>query len=295
MRGKRIIVVGVLNIAMLLPSVANTELGAEVTTSCTDISPPSCSLFADVCPPGQVCVTAGDSCQCAIPTPFGTPTALPLALPVATPATVTVIDIPYIVHASNIILLCAFIASDILWLRLLTIIAVLLVGQYLYVQGGNLTAPMGWAAAFIGINIYQVWRLYKERRPVVFTADEQRLYRLGFRSLDQHEFLELLGLGRWRDAKPDERVRRKGEPQLEVMMLLSGRVAAVSDHTTIRTISPGRIVGDGAVLTGSDSPADFTVSDPARLIMWPLAVLEDFLARRPEVRAAFHSIVATVQ
>ena len=40
--------VGVLNIAVLLPFVTNAELNAEVTTSCTDISPPSCSLFASV-------------------------------------------------------------------------------------------------------------------------------------------------------------------------------------------------------------------------------------------------------
>ena len=40
--------------------------------------------------------------------------------------------------------------------------------------------PIGWAAVFMAINGYHVWRLWRERRPVELSADEARLYDLTF-------------------------------------------------------------------------------------------------------------------
>jgi len=34
-----------------------------------------------------------------------------------------------------------------------------------------------------GHNLYQIWRIYMERRPVALSPDEQTLYDMGFHSL----------------------------------------------------------------------------------------------------------------
>ena len=51
---------------------------------------------------------------------------------------------------------------------------------YFLLQHTVLWPPILWAVVFTAINLYQISRIYLERRPVVLSDDEQRLYDLGF-------------------------------------------------------------------------------------------------------------------
>ena len=89
----------------------------------------------------------------------------------------------YLVHFSNILMLVAYSVRDILWLRWFAVAAALTNIPYFLLQGTVLWPPVLWALVFTAINLYQIARLYLERRPVVLSQDEQKLYDLAFRSL----------------------------------------------------------------------------------------------------------------
>ena len=97
--------------------------------------------------------------------------------------------IDYLVHFSNILMLLSYSVRDILWLRWFAVGAALTNIPYFLLQGTVLWPPILWAAVFTTINLYQIARLYLERRPVVLSQDEQKLYDLGFRSLRPREFV----------------------------------------------------------------------------------------------------------
>jgi len=69
---------------------------------------------------------------------------------------------------------------DILWLRLLSILAgIALVPYFLYGEAQVLWVPMAWNGVFTLINLVQVYRLLTERRPVRLTEFERRLHESG--------------------------------------------------------------------------------------------------------------------
>jgi len=132
--------------------------------------------------------------------------------------------IDYLVHFSNILMLVSYSVRDILWLRWFAVAAALTNIPYFLLQGTVLWPPVLWALVFTAINLYQIARLYLERRPVVLSQDEQKLYDLGFRSLRPREFVSLSLVGEWKSAEAGERVVTEGE---SVSRSLRGRPATV--------------------------------------------------------------------
>src|SRR5437016_7736061 len=120
--------------------------------------------------------------------------------------------IDYLVHFSNILMLVAYSVRDILWLRWFAVAAALTNIPYFLLQGTVLWPPVLWALVFTAINLFQITRIYLERRPVVLSKDEQALYDLGFRSLRPREFVSLSLVGEWKSAQAGERIVAAGQP-----------------------------------------------------------------------------------
>src|SRR5918993_2518871 len=128
----------------------------------------------------------------------------------------------YLVHFSNILMLAAYSVRDILWLRWFAVAAALTNIPYFLVQGIVLWPPVLWALVSTAINLYQIGRIYLERRPVVLSHDEQKLYDLGFHSLRPREFVSLSLVGEWKSAEAGERVVTEGEPVSNVCISITG-------------------------------------------------------------------------
>src|SRR5580700_8052424 len=100
-----------------------------------------------------------------------------------------------LIHLANVLLLLSFLARDILWLRLLNVLAGVAFIVYFAAGAAPAWAPVGWNTLFLTINLAQIWRLVLERRPVRLSADEMALYQLAFRGLTPREFACLLAIG----------------------------------------------------------------------------------------------------
>jgi Popeye protein conserved region len=198
----------------------------------------------------------------------------------------------YLVHFSNILLLVSYSVRDILWLRWFAVAAALTNIPYFLVQGTVLWPPVLWGSVFTAINLYQIARIYRERRPVVLSADEQRLYDLAFRALRPREFLSLTLAGEWRDAVAGERVLTQGETATLVCIPIAGEVEVRRRGEPIGMLAPGQLVGTGLVLTGSPSPVDATFVGPARYFAWPVQSLRSFLDKRPDLRTTLQRLAS---
>ncbi len=197
----------------------------------------------------------------------------------------------YLVHFSNILLVVSYSVRDILWLRWFAVAAALTNIPYFLLQDTVLWPPVLWALVFTAINLYQIVRIYLERRPVVLSQDEQKLYDLGFRSLRPREFVSLSLVGEWKDAEPGERVVTEGEPVSSLSIPITGSADVHRRGERIGALTPGHIIGTALALTGEPSPIEVTFTEPARYMRWSLPSLRRFMDTRPDLRVTLQGLV----
>jgi hypothetical protein len=197
----------------------------------------------------------------------------------------------YLVHLSNILLLVAYSVRDILWLRWFAVAAALINIPYFLLQGTVLWPPVLWALVFTAINLFQITRIYLERRPVVLSEDERKLYDLGFQSLRPREFVALALIGEWKTAEPGNSVVKEGELASALCVAIAGRAEVRKQGEHIGTLGPGHIIGTALALTGAPSPVEIRFAERARYMRWSLPELRTFMDKRPDLRVTLQQHV----
>jgi CRP-like cAMP-binding protein len=200
--------------------------------------------------------------------------------------------VDYLVHFSNVLLLVSYSVRDILWLRWFAVAAALTNMPYFLLQHTVLWPPVLWALVFTAINLYQISRIYLERRPVVLSDDEQRLYDLGFQSLRPREFVSLMLVGEWKSASAGERILIEGEPVSRLCVAITGRAEVRKQGQRIGTLEPGHLIGTALALMGASSPVEATFTEPSRYMSWPLSSLRTFVDKRPDLRVTLQGLVS---
>ncbi len=201
-------------------------------------------------------------------------------------------DPDYLIHAANVLLLVAFAVRDVLLLRCLFVAGSFFALGFYYYQSPPLWSAIAWTALYIVIHAYWIVRIILDRRPIVLTPDEETLYRLGFGSLDRRKFARLAGLGEWRDAEKGQQLLRAGEQLREVYALASGSVVVRMGDQFVGSVEPGQLVGTAGVLIDGVAPCDFVVEAPGRYIALPLADVQVFLDKDPELRSQIRQIIS---
>jgi Popeye-like protein len=191
-----------------------------------------------------------------------------------------------LVHFANVLLLISYSVRSMLLLRWFAVASALTVIPYYLAQENVLWPPVFWGLVFSAINVYQIARLYAERRPATLSPDEQKLYDLGFHTLHPREFLSLALLGEWKDATAGDLLLLEGERVAAVRIATAGVVEARRQKESLALMKPGQVIGTALALTNTPSPVSASFIENGRYIEWPLAQLRAFLDRRPELRLA---------
>jgi len=198
-----------------------------------------------------------------------------------------------LIHAANVLYLIAYILKDILWLRVVTCLAGLLILVAIALSPHVVWEAIAWNTLFFVINAAQIKVLIMERRPVRLASDEQRLYQLVFRSLRPREFVKLLAIGRWLEQAEGETIVRAGNELDAIMVIFDGKAAVKKDGRTVVELGEGRFVGEMSFLTGQAPAADVETLTKTRVVAWPTSALKKFLADNPDLRSAMQLVIGT--
>lgn len=191
-----------------------------------------------------------------------------------------------LINLSNIVFLVAFSARGVLKLRILAILGEGLTLPYYYCQSEKLWPPIFWGAAFMIVNAIRIVATLLERRPVVLSDREDRLYRVAFSSIDKREFLRLASLARWVDCSPGEVILQKGQEISEAIVIIAGDLEAVLSNDIRMALRPGQLTGDVCAYSGLSSPVEVVARGSGTLASWDLRHVREFTASRPELRAS---------
>ena len=198
----------------------------------------------------------------------------------------------WFVHAANVCFLISFVVRDILWLRVLSIAGGFSLIPYFYFSGPEpQLAPIGWNIVFTVINVYQIYRLIQERRPVALSEGELRLYDAVFHRLSPRAFLRLLGVAQARDADAGASLVEQGTAAEELFLIERGRVAIECDGAEIAHLDAHQFVGEMSYLTGEPTSACARASEQTSYLCWQRATLEAHLTAYPDVRAGLQLIL----
>jgi hypothetical protein len=184
---------------------------------------------------------------------------------------------------SNVLYLISYSVRDILWLRILTVVAASLLIPYYAMQMPPLRAAIEWGAVFIVINFYWIVRLMIERRPVHLTPDEARLRELSFPSLTPREARDLYTMGVWDDLDPDRSLITHDRNTGRFSVILRGAADVLYRKTTISQLGEGQFIGQLDLHADTFGDMDILTKTAMRVMCWPRDKLQEFLERRPDV------------
>ena len=142
------------------------------------------------------------------------------------------------------------------------------------------------------VNAVRVVAMALERRQVVLSDKEEKLYRVAFSTIDKREFLKLVSLARWVDCSPGEVILEKGQQISDAIVLVSGDLEVILSNKTRIALRPGQLIGDVSAYSGLASPVDVVARGPGTLAKWDLRHIREFTASRPELRSNLLRIVS---
>jgi hypothetical protein len=190
----------------------------------------------------------------------------------------------YFIHAANVLLLVAYSVRDVLWLRLFAVASALIAIPYFVLQPATLWAPLSWTVVFAGINSFQSWRLFVERRPIKLTPEEQKVRDLAFEQLPPRKVLQVLSLGSWTTAAAGEYLLEQGKCAETISLIVHGKVQVIRQGRRLGELIPGHLVGSFLILAGLPADVDAVAAEQVRMVRWQVETLDRYLSANPETR-----------
>ena len=196
----------------------------------------------------------------------------------------------YLVHFGYLLQLFALLARDVLWLRGMLVAAQSVLAVYAYVRGPEFLPYVGWNALFVGINLFWVVRLLRERAEVQLPEELKPLYEKHFAALMPPEFLRLWRDGERRSCTDAQLVREDTRPDA-LIFLLSGSVSVRRQGRQLAQLAPGSFVAEMSLLTGEKTTADVVALGPVEYMAWPTERLARLRQRNPMLWSKVQSVL----
>jgi hypothetical protein len=202
-------------------------------------------------------------------------------------------DVDLWITGANLIYLASYSVRGILWLRILTIVAAVLLIPYYYLQSKPLWIAISWNLVFVGINLFWVVRLLLERWSVQLTEDEQRLRQLCFPLLNPADVARLSRMGTWEYIEAGTCLVEHDRTLARLSVIVSGKADVRLVGEKVAELSDGQFVGQIAYITGEKAPVSVVAQASMRIISWSRVKLEKFFKDRPDVEGQLgHSLGA---
>jgi hypothetical protein len=197
-----------------------------------------------------------------------------------------------LIHVANVLYLFAFMMRDVLWLRILTVIAASCLIPYFYFRPEPLLTPIYWNLVFTALNSYWIVRLLLERRPVKLSPEEQKLCELVFRAMKPREMIKILKLATWESAAAGESFVARDQPLDRLMVIYSGKACVEVDGRNVTELQPGQFIGSMSYVTEETAPANIVSIEPTHYVCWPKSKLKDFMNKNPDLHSALKTTLA---
>ena len=187
----------------------------------------------------------------------------------------------------------SFLVKDILYLRLLSILASLFSVFYnFYIPLEPMWLPIGWNLVFVVVNLYHIAVIIYEKRPVQMSPKEKELYETMFRGLTPVEFLKITKVAEWKQFKAPLPIITQGKPVNDLILIYNGMVDILVNDNKVAELKDGQFVGEMSFLTEKPATATCRVSHNTECLVWPQKDFKDLLKRNPSLYFTIQSLLS---
>ena len=188
----------------------------------------------------------------------------------------------------------SFLVKDILYLRLVSILASLFSVFYNWVIPVEpMWIPIGWNFVFVALNLYHIAVLMYEKRPVKMNDKNAELYETLFKDMTPVEYLKVSKIAEWKMFKPGEIIIQEGMPVKDLHLIYNGTVDVVVKDKKVADLKDGQFVGEMSFLTEKPATATCVVKHDAELLVWRQREFKELLKRNPSLYYSIQSLLST--
>ena len=187
----------------------------------------------------------------------------------------------------------SFLVKDILYLRILSILASLFSVLYnFYIPIEPMWLAINWNIIFILVNIYHIAVIIYEKRPVKMSSKEKELYETMFRGLSPVEFLKITKIAQWKQFKSPLPIIQQGKPVNDLILIYNGMVDILVNDNKVAELKDGQFVGEMSFLTEKPATATCKVAHTTECLVWPQKDFKDLLKRNPSLYFTIQSLLS---
>ena len=184
--------------------------------------------------------------------------------------------LPYLVHVGYALMLCGFLARDILVLRGVLATAQLVLSAYAF----SIAVPSisAWNGVLATINTAWALRILHERRQVLVPPELDEIHRTQFAAMTAGEFLRWWRIGRAESLRGAALTRAGAHPS-SLYFILRGVVEVTRGGALVTEVPAGFFVGEMSLVTGRPANADVDAVTDVDVQRWARAAVEELRER----------------
>jgi Cyclic nucleotide-binding domain len=193
-------------------------------------------------------------------------------------------------HLSYVLIAVSYWLTDMFWLRLVAVLGLSLEILYFWLSGGDLRTGIGWDLIFILINLYQIYRLVKDRLPALPEADRE-LLRSVFIGLEDAQIARLLLAGEFCDLTDGTALAEENQALDRLFFICAGRVRVMIADRQVSRLERGTFVGEVAFLTERPATATVIAEGSVRALAFERGKLRQFFHKEAEVAGLIYQLL----
>ena len=178
----------------------------------------------------------------------------------------------------------SFLVKDILWLRLVSILASSFSVFYNWVIPAEpMWLAINWNFVFISLNLYHIAILIYEKRPIKMAPKDKELYETLFKDLSPVEYLKITKIANWKKFKAGDTLIRQDHLVTDLILIYNGTVDVVVKDKVVAQLKDGQFVGEMSFLTEKSATATCVIKHDTECIMWKQPEFKQLLKRNPSL------------
>ncbi len=194
-------------------------------------------------------------------------------------------------HISYVLIAISYWLTDIFWLRVVAVVGLSLEILYFWHSGGDLRTGMGWDLIFIAINLYQLYRLAKDRLSLRLPEADRDLLRSIFTGLDDSQIARLLIAGEFCDFAGGTTLAEENEALERIFFVCSGSARVMIGGREVSHLEKGSFVGEVAFLTDKPATATVIAEGDMRALAFDRGELRRFFDKETEVAGLIYQLL----
>jgi len=187
----------------------------------------------------------------------------------------------------------SFLVKDILWLRLVSILASAFGMAYNYFIPANpMWIAIGWNGIFIGLNLYHIAVLVYEKRPIKMAPKDKELYQTLFKDMTPVEYLKISKIASWKKFTAGDVIIRQEHMVTDLILIYNGTVDVMVRDKKVAELRDGQFVGEMSFLTEKSATATCVVKHDTECLVWKQPEFKDLLKRNPSLYYTIQSLLS---